>query len=363
MGFTEEEVTKYFNEHLNAIAQRRNITKEEVYQELRSWYRGYHFSFEEKAIYNPYSILRYLQFHKPGQFWTESLGPSTTALLQELVKEYPAQALQYLRNNQQNYYDPAILKLDSASDYSPERNKERSILMKLMVQTGCFSHSGGDLDYRKENKIHLPNTEVQNAFRDICHTGYFRNVDLDKLFKITDNMEMFLRSLEMEKFVAEMNAYMSMVPQFPVPKYWKEYALGKYNDTDLTLPEYLWFNFEVGLKLTGLFDSREWTYPTGRTIVGLTSSDEYYYSYDLPVCYVFLLMVSKEHLINECEELETWLNKCYSLPRSEVPVVCAGIILDVDSRKILDYVAGKFLTRKTFEMIELIYDKGKNKGT
>ena len=65
MGYTQEEITEYFGQHIQAIAEKRNqkgqpTSEEDILAEIKDWYNGYRFSEEEIYIYNPFSTLTYL---------------------------------------------------------------------------------------------------------------------------------------------------------------------------------------------------------------------------------------------------------------------------------------------------------------
>ncbi|MEL7063906.1 MAG: AAA family ATPase, partial [Bacteroidota bacterium] len=62
MGYTEEELRQYFDEHLQAIVQERSaqgqpVTKQDVLAEIKAWYNGYRFSKGDTCVYNPFSTL------------------------------------------------------------------------------------------------------------------------------------------------------------------------------------------------------------------------------------------------------------------------------------------------------------------
>ncbi len=81
MGYTEEELRQCFTPHIQAIAQQRSqsgnqVTEEEVLEEIRYWYNGYRFSESEAGVYNPFSTLNFMEDKKPKAYWYSSGTPS-----------------------------------------------------------------------------------------------------------------------------------------------------------------------------------------------------------------------------------------------------------------------------------------------
>ena len=84
MGYTEEELKDSFNEHVEAVAKKRDQKKEKGFEEIRNWYNGYRFSEEELSVYNPYSTLLFLDAMKAKSYWYRTGTPSF--LLDEVKK-------------------------------------------------------------------------------------------------------------------------------------------------------------------------------------------------------------------------------------------------------------------------------------
>ncbi len=73
VGFTEEEIDKYFYPFLEKAAKNLDLSVSDLKQNLKNYYDGY--SFDEKAqvhVYNPWSILNFLKYSERGliPYWT-----------------------------------------------------------------------------------------------------------------------------------------------------------------------------------------------------------------------------------------------------------------------------------------------------
>lgn len=59
-GITKSELTQYFREGIEEMAEHNGLTYEETLQQLKQHYDGYHFSINSEDIFNPYSIINAL---------------------------------------------------------------------------------------------------------------------------------------------------------------------------------------------------------------------------------------------------------------------------------------------------------------
>ncbi len=59
--YTEKEILCSFSDRLALIASQNNQKIETIIDEMRNWYNGYRFSRTTASVYNPFSVLKYLQ--------------------------------------------------------------------------------------------------------------------------------------------------------------------------------------------------------------------------------------------------------------------------------------------------------------
>ena len=59
-GITKSELTQYFREGIEEMAEHNGLTYEETLRQLKQHYDGYHFSINSEDIFNPYSIINAL---------------------------------------------------------------------------------------------------------------------------------------------------------------------------------------------------------------------------------------------------------------------------------------------------------------
>ena len=68
-GITKSELTQYFREGIEEMAEHNGLTYEETLQQLKQHYDGYHFSINSEDIFNPYSIINALDDKELNSYW------------------------------------------------------------------------------------------------------------------------------------------------------------------------------------------------------------------------------------------------------------------------------------------------------
>ena len=86
LGYTEEELKKYFSKYIEQVAQEHETSKQAIMIEMKQWYDGYRFSRQKTLVYNPFSVMYYLKDKEISNYWFESGTPSF--LVELLKKEY-----------------------------------------------------------------------------------------------------------------------------------------------------------------------------------------------------------------------------------------------------------------------------------
>lgn len=155
LGFTQEEVDKYFGESIKQIAKKQNVGYKELNNKLRETYNGYKFTKRSEAVYNPVSITKFVQNEELEHYWFET---GTPTFLLEIMKE-----------NNYNLMKLEALKLNAASFSTYEI--ENLIPEPLLFQTGYLTIKDYNQEY-EEYTLSYPNLEVKSAFLNYL-TGYY----------------------------------------------------------------------------------------------------------------------------------------------------------------------------------------------
>ena len=147
LGYTEEEIIRFFSPYIEIIAQERNQTFEDVFQEMNYWYSGYRFSAKEIKVYNPYSVLNYLFQKEQHNYWLETGTP--TFLIPLLRTQY--RSLDNLKT------------VELSSEALGTMEVADIPAIPLLYQTGYLTISAYD-EKAKLYTLEYPNAEIKVTF-------------------------------------------------------------------------------------------------------------------------------------------------------------------------------------------------------
>ncbi len=192
LGYTEEELERYFGTYIKQLSKRLKRPQAEVLQQIQSWYNGYRFSDADIKVYNPVSVLKLLQQNKFKSYWFETATP---AFLVDLIKEqhYPIPLIETLELSQEDFtvYDLDYFQLEP-----------------LLFQTGYITIK----DYEGElYRLSYPNQEVKTSWLKYLYDQLvtIRDSSLKTQFK---RLQIYLRQEQMERFIETTNAILAAIP-------------------------------------------------------------------------------------------------------------------------------------------------------
>lgn len=84
LGITNSELEAYFDPVIRQMAKREEEEPDEFYDKIKNWYNGYSWDGDSK-LYNPFSLLSFLDGEKFQNFWFETGTP--TFLVKEMRKQ------------------------------------------------------------------------------------------------------------------------------------------------------------------------------------------------------------------------------------------------------------------------------------
>jgi hypothetical protein len=156
-GYTQDELEEYFAEHIDAVAQDLNKSRQNLLDDIKKWYDGY--SWDGKtSVYNPFSILMFFDKKSFDSYWFRT---GTPTFLMELLKS---------RNRTTSILES--VKADSGlfDGYNPATLNE----VALLFQTGYLTVKEIHIaeDNRKMYTLDIPNSEVRNAFFNYLLSAY-----------------------------------------------------------------------------------------------------------------------------------------------------------------------------------------------
>lgn len=84
-GITEEEIKRHMKEGMDELADKLQVTHDEVLDALKENYDGYHFTWPSPDVYNPYSLLNAFSDGRLNSYW---FGSGTPTYLIEMLRKY-----------------------------------------------------------------------------------------------------------------------------------------------------------------------------------------------------------------------------------------------------------------------------------
>ncbi|HLJ31634.1 MAG TPA: AAA family ATPase [Candidatus Babeliales bacterium] len=97
-GYTEIEIIHNFEDHLIHSANLLKCSVEQLLKEIKTWYDGYQFTYENDAtkMYNPFSVLLFLKNSTFSNYWFETGTPTFLINLLK-AKNYPIQEFDHVK--------------------------------------------------------------------------------------------------------------------------------------------------------------------------------------------------------------------------------------------------------------------------
>ena len=151
-GLTEEEVEKSLKDY----------GIEQEISNVKDWYDGYKFG--DSEVYNPWSILNFLQYKELRAYWVDTSGNDLIKDVLKKITKNTIEALERLFNGEglkQN--------ISGTSDLSKLLSEDE--LWELMLFSGYLTVEE-KIDH-KNYILRLPNKEIKELFRDTFLEKYF----------------------------------------------------------------------------------------------------------------------------------------------------------------------------------------------
>ncbi|MCI8646868.1 MAG: AAA family ATPase [Firmicutes bacterium] len=189
-GFTEEEVFSALDEY--GLCDRK--------EEVKYWYDG--FTFGSKAdIYNPWSIINYLDKKKTGVYWANS---SSNSLAGKLIREGSRAVKQEFERLLQG--ESLKVEIDEQIVYG-ELSGQKNAIWSLLLASGYLKvknvqiHTLGLEQWSREHELALTNFEVKLMFQGMIRRWFGQ---------AEEDYSDFVKALLMGD-VKAMNVYMNRV--------------------------------------------------------------------------------------------------------------------------------------------------------
>lgn len=194
LGITPKEIDAYFRPRLEEIAQLNGTSLDQELRMMQLWYNGYRFSDLEAKVYNPFSVLHYLDKNVLRNYWYDSGTPQFLA--RYIKTQYPD--IEGLSSLELRPHSLGTFQIESIP------------LIPLLFQTGYLTIQ----HYNKEKdtfQLNFPNFEVEESFKKLIVTT-LSGITLFNLETITSQILNAVKNNNIENFCAILKTLLAHIP-------------------------------------------------------------------------------------------------------------------------------------------------------
>ena len=194
-GYTQEELESSFREYIDRSAEKFDVSRELLLQEMKLWYNGYSWD-GKNFLYNPFSILNFFSDSNFRNFWFTSGSPNF------LIKLIAAKN-----------YDISSFQNTLAVETSFDNIGTGPVsLTNLLFQTGYLTIKSSYLDnFRQVFRLDFPNFEV----KDSLFSYLFADASSTDSDSVTAGISTLRNALITEDFDSFLNILKSLFAQIP----------------------------------------------------------------------------------------------------------------------------------------------------
>ena len=187
LGYTHEEILKYFPSYLDNLQSRWKETFPDVLAEMKAWYNGYSWD-GGQHVYNPFSILNLFSKNEFGEYW---FATGTPTFLMKLIR---TGSFGIFDVEHAGFPLRSLVKFDVPEiEISP-----------LLFQTGYLTIQAKD-PRQQTVTLGFPNREVANAFSAHLLTEFAEKGE-QKTSTLVWQMAGHLRTGEVAAFIEALKA-------------------------------------------------------------------------------------------------------------------------------------------------------------
>jgi len=157
-GITDEELDEYCREGIQRLADAKGVDYAAMRQQLRDKYDGYHFTEDVAGVYNPFSVIKSLQFMRLDNYWFSS---GTPTFLMRLLQD------SHLPLDKLTQGKQTAQQLESIENFTANP-------LPIMFQSGYLTITGYDTFF-KEYQLGFPNEEVRQGFTEALVPVFLAN--------------------------------------------------------------------------------------------------------------------------------------------------------------------------------------------
>ncbi len=188
VGITQEELEKDF---ITEIKEMSNIVPT-IIEDIKAWYNGYSWHDGSHTVYNPFSLLRFMEARTFHNFWFQT---GTPTFLVDLIKNRREFKFENLQMGELSLGNFNIEKIDP---------------VPILFQTGYLTIKSFDPNTHLYH-LDYPNKEVKASILDALLSAY-RDLSSGDSMGITGDLTAALQNIDIPRLIALLNALIASIP-------------------------------------------------------------------------------------------------------------------------------------------------------
>ncbi|SFD59626.1 PD-(D/E)XK nuclease superfamily protein [Chitinophaga sp. CF118] len=188
-GITQQELESNFAEEITEMQQRQP----DLLSKLKFWYNGYAWHEDAERVYNPFSILKYMDGRDFRNYWFQTGTPTW------LVKHM----------KESGEFEFENIHIDEIA--LGNLNVEHFSSLPVLFQTGYLTLKGYDTD-AELYKLGYPNKEVEDSLNDALLSAYRNVYPASNSVAVTTDLGKALKSNDIPQMIKALDVILSTIP-------------------------------------------------------------------------------------------------------------------------------------------------------
>jgi hypothetical protein len=193
-GITEEEIKEQMSYDLDLLAEKMQITRDEVLVKLKENYDGYHFTWPSPDIYNPFSLFNAFNDGKFNSYW---FGSGTPTYLIEMLNKF-------------GVLPSEIGGIEAVAAEFDAPTERMTSITPLLYQSGYITIKGYDSVFDIYT-LDIPNKEVRIGLMRNLIPSYITNDTLTTTTMVVDLARALSRG-DMDAALRLLQKFLSTIP-------------------------------------------------------------------------------------------------------------------------------------------------------
>ena len=197
MGYTQEELEHYFDEHIKIFIKQESLTKTKLLDKIKYWYNGYSWNAKD-FVYNPHSILNLFSDYIFDNFWFTT---GTPRFLIDIIKEKKYEIHNIERNVVSRYIFDSY-EVDNID------------VTSLLFQTGYLTIKKIDRNINENYTLYTlsyPDFEVKESLLNYIFSEFVHE-DTSRIQPLHIRMNTALSQKNLDEFIKIMKSLFAGIP-------------------------------------------------------------------------------------------------------------------------------------------------------